>query len=296
MKNTDIDFKLDDLTLGKTTEYQSSYSPDLLQPVPRSINRNEIKIRGQLPFFGEDIWHGYEVSWLNQKGKPIVVLLKCYVPCESPNLIESKSFKLYLNSFNQSRFESQEEVKAVLFKDLSAVAGCAVKVELFSSEDTETFTATKLPGYCIDVLDIEVDAYNVDPSLLKLDNLRGDDGSSGGHSSVGDDEEVNETLHSHLLKSNCLITNQPDWASVVISYSGRQICHESLLRYLISFRMHNEFHEQCVERIYTDLMTYCDCRKLSVQALYTRRGGLDINPFRSSEEGASSAKLRINRQ
>ena len=286
MNDKDKGFNLDTLALGKATEYKSTYAPDLLQAVPRSMNRSEIEIAEALPFYGEDVWQGYELSWLNLKGKPVVVLLKCFVPCVSPNLVESKSFKLYLNSFNQSTFQSQVEVKEILEQDLSATAGSAVRVELFAPDDLAAFSASALPGKCIDDLDIEITKYDLDPSLLKPEN----------DSDCEVSEEVAETLNSHLLKSNCLITNQPDWASVVISYTGPKICHQSLLRYLVSFRMHNEFHEQCVERIFTDLLKHCGCKELSVQALYTRRGGLDINPFRSTEPGLAAPNLRVNRQ
>ncbi|MCH2190032.1 MAG: NADPH-dependent 7-cyano-7-deazaguanine reductase QueF [Gammaproteobacteria bacterium] len=289
MSDIDKDFSLDTLALGKVTKYMTTYTPDLLQAVPRSMNRNELEITGNLPFFGEDIWQGYELSWLNNKGKPIVALLKCYVPCSSPNLIESKSFKLYLNSFNQSRFQSQIEVQETLEHDLSQAAGCPLRVELFTPDNLRAFEISALPGACIDELDIEVVAYDLDPLLLKLE-------SDSQINESNKYKEVSEVLHSHLLKSNCLITNQPDWASVVISYTGSKICRESLLRYLISFRMHNEFHEQCVERVFTDLMKHCGCKELSVQAFYTRRGGLDINPFRSTDPTLSPPDLRVNRQ
>lgn len=281
------------LGLGGPTEYLSEYAPELLQAVPRALNRGELGIVDQQPFYGCDVWHGYELSWLNHKGKPVVALMRCFVPATTPNIIESKSFKLYLNSFNQSRFGSHRDVETRLVADLSATAGGDVRVSLFQPDDLQGLSLTTLPGICIDDLDLTVDQY----ALTGFDTHE-----TGNKSNEIQSPPQREILHSHLLKSNCLITNQPDWASVVIDYKGQQIDHESLLRYLISFRMHNEFHEQCVERIYMDLWRAHRLERLSVQALYTRRGGLDINPYRSSEKDRNSEKgsqpplYRINRQ
>lgn len=273
------------LGLGKPTEYKSTYSADLLQVVPRSLNRADLGIVDSQPFVGVDVWHAYELSWLNPKGKPLVALARCSVTHDSINIIESKSFKLYLNSFNQSCFDSIENVQAIMAQDLSDAALGAVTVELLSPDQIDAFPVTKLPGQCIDYLDVEINEFNLNADSLKT---------------LPELENVSETLHSHLLKSNCLITNQPDWASVIIEYSGKAICPESLLRYLVSFRMHNEFHEQCVERIFCDIFSRCQPDSLSVQALYTRRGGLDINPYRVSlgmSDGTKNApRRRINRQ
>ncbi|MDF2179640.1 NADPH-dependent 7-cyano-7-deazaguanine reductase QueF [Aliiglaciecola sp. CAU 1673] len=260
-------FQLDSLTLGKTSAYPEVYAPELLQAVPRSLNRDELGIVAQQPFSGVDIWNSYELSWLNSKGKPRVALMQAILPADSPNLIESKSFKLYLNSFNQWKVENEASLTATLSKDLSACAGAPVKVRLFHLDDIDAYQVVSLKGDLLDDLDIEVSEYQLQPScLLTLDN------------------QVSQTYVSHLLKSNCLITNQPDWASVQIRYEGKQIEPKSLLRYLISFRQHNEFHEQCVERIFCDIMRHCAPEKLTVYARYTRRGGLDINPFRSNYE------------
>ncbi len=267
------------LSLGQQSDYISQYTPSLLQPVPRSLNRDDLKLGDHLPFTGCDVWTLYELSWLNSKGKPMVALGEVTIPATSPNLIESKSFKLYLNSFNQTRCNSIEAVAAMLEQDLGACAGEPVKVTLFPLASAPHQIAT-LPGECIDELDIEVDNYEFDANLLQ-----------GAASS----ELVEETLHSHLLKSNCLVTSQPDWGSVVIRYKGPQLDREKLLRYLISFRQHNEFHEQCIERIFIDLKHYCQPEQLTVYARYTRRGGLDINPFRSDFE-AVPANLRLIRQ
>ncbi|MCR3982100.1 NADPH-dependent 7-cyano-7-deazaguanine reductase QueF [Aeromonas caviae] len=270
---------LQGLSLGQQSAYISQYTPSLLQPVPRSLNRDDLGLRGELPFQGCDVWTLYELSWLNAKGKPVVAIGEVFVPATSPNLIESKSFKLYLNSFNQTRCDSLEAVQALLVQDLSGCAGSPVSVTLFTL-DQAPHQIAQLPGECIDNLDIEVDGYEFDATLLQ--------GAAGR-------EIVEETLHSHLLKSNCLVTSQPDWGSVVIHYRGPRLDREKLLRYLISFRQHNEFHEQCIERIFTDLKHFCAPEKLTVHARYTRRGGLDINPFRSDWEPVP-ANLRLIRQ
>ena len=253
------------LTLGQKVDYIEQYTPELLQGVPRTLSREQIGVSQPLPFGGVDIWNGYELSWLNPKGKPQVAILQCQVPIDSQNLIESKSFKLYLNSFNQSVFGSADEVARHLSKDLSACAQAPVKVQLFSAGQFGALHLGELDGTVIDDLDIEINAYEPSPELL----------TTG-------DQQVSETLVSHLLKSNCLITSQPDWASVQIHYEGAAIDHAGLLAYLISFRRHNEFHEQCIERIFCDLMNRCKPHKLAVYARYTRRGGLDINPLRAN--------------
>ncbi len=265
--------ELSDLTLGKTTEYCSEYNPNLLQAVPRSLNRNDLSLAGDtLPFIGEDVWYGYELSWLNNKGKPVVAVAEFRFACTSPNLVESKSFKLYLNSFNQSKFSNFEDVEKILCRDLSATAGVQAQVKLFTVEQCAALAikSANLDVTCIDNEDITVNNYQYQAELLEQAQVN------------SSSEIINENLVSHLLKSNCLITNQPDWASVYISYQGTAIDHSVLLQYLISFRQHNEFHEQCVERIFCDLQKYCQLNKLTVFARYTRRGGLDINPFRST--------------
>ncbi|MEE4254448.1 MAG: NADPH-dependent 7-cyano-7-deazaguanine reductase QueF [Desulfuromusa sp.] len=269
------------MPLGKTTIYNSKYDPALLCPFPRQIKRDVIGVTGALPFSGYDIWNAFELSWLNLKGKPVVAMGEFHIPCESPNLIESKSFKLYLNSFNQTGFAGFEQVEALMIEDLSRVCGSQVRVRLIDSDQFITEELRCLPGQCMDGLDIEIREYSLDPSLLE--------------NSTDPDRKVEEELHSHLLKSNCLVTNQPDWGSVLIRYRGSKIDSEALLRYLISFRQHNEFHEQCVERIFVDLKRYCQPEKLTVYARYTRRGGLDINPFRSDFE-VSIENLRLARQ
>ena len=271
----------DDLSLGKQVDYEFEYNPGLLQGVPRSLSRDTLDLaNSSLPFDGIDTWTGYELSWLNSKGKPNVAILECHVPITSENLIESKSFKLYLNSFNQTKFASAEDVRQVLQADLSACAGETVEVKLILPEQFTSLQFKEFEGTLLDSLDVEIEQYSPNTQFLAL-------AKSGA--------EVKETLISHLLKSNCLITSQPDWASIQIRYEGKAIEHEGLLKYLISFRQHNEFHEQCVERIYNDIMQHCQPDKLTVCARYTRRGGLDINPFRSNYE-APYANHRQARQ
>ena len=269
------------IPLGKATVYTSQYDPGLLCPVPRQLKRDELGLTGPLPFHGGDIWNAYEMSWLTPKGKPVVAMGEYRIPCESPFLIESKSFKLYLNSFNQTRFADFESVRALLGRDLSAAAGWPVNVHLTSASAFDAATFAVLPGETLDDLDIVCDAYALDNKILA--------------GAADPRQPVNEALHSHLLKSNCLVTGQPDWGSVLIRYQGGRIDRAALLRYLVSFRQHNEFHEQCVERIFCDLLRCCQPDKLTVYARYTRRGGLDINPWRSNFE-REVENLRLARQ
>ncbi|MDW5500131.1 NADPH-dependent 7-cyano-7-deazaguanine reductase QueF [Pseudomonas lundensis] len=267
--------KQDKIThLGANSDYPDQYAPELLEALPRVRGRDLIGVDEQnLPFSGFDLWTAFELSWLNAKGKPVVGIGEFTLPHSSTNLIESKSFKLYLNSFNQTRFDSVEQVSAAMQKDLSQAANGQVGVTLYPGLVDYSSQIDALPGINIDDLDIAVDDFDFKPEYL--------DGAANEQA-----ETVTETLSSNLLKSNCLVTNQPDWGSVVIHYQGKKIDRERLLRYLISFRQHNEFHEQCVERIFNDIKHSCRPEKLSVFARYTRRGGLDINPFRSDFETA----------
>ncbi|HCN96688.1 MULTISPECIES: NADPH-dependent 7-cyano-7-deazaguanine reductase QueF [Leclercia] len=259
---------LSGLTLGKTTAYRDTYDASLLQGVPRSLNRDPLGLKADsLPFHGGDIWTLYELSWLNARGLPQVAVGHVELDYTSVNLVESKSFKLYLNSFNQTRFESWEAVQRTLERDLSACAQGKVTVALYRIDELEGQPIAHFHGTCIDDQEIEIDNYQFDTAWLE-------NAASG--------NLVEETLVSHLLKSNCLITHQPDWGSVQIQYRGAKIDREKLLRYLVSFRNHNEFHEQCVERIFNDILHFCQPETLSVYARYTRRGGLDINPWRSN--------------
>ncbi|AJI94458.1 queuine synthase [Yersinia ruckeri] len=256
------------LTLGKPTDYRDHYDAALLQAVPRNMNREPLGLYpDNLPFHGADIWTLYELSWLNANGLPQVAVGEISLNADSINLIESKSFKLYLNSFNQTQFSDWESVRQTLQQDLAHCAQGEVNVSLYTLDQIAGQPIANLTGNCLDEQDIRIDHYEFSTDYLK--NAAGN-------------QIVEETLVSHLLKSNCLITHQPDWGSVQICYRGPQINPEALLRYLVSFRHHNEFHEQCVERIFNDLMRFCHPETLSVYARYTRRGGLDINPWRSN--------------
>jgi 7-cyano-7-deazaguanine reductase len=253
--------------LGKTTVYADRYDPSLLFPIPRQAKRDEIGVTEPLPFHGQDIWNAYELSWLDARGKPVVALAEFRVPATSPNIIESKSFKLYLNGFSQERIADRESLVATLTRDLSSATGATIDV-LLSDAQARGHAVIDLAGTPIDDLPIDIDDYGPP----RADYLATTEGQS----------VIEETLVSNLLRSNCPVTGQPDWGSVQIHYRGAPIDHAGLLRYLVSFRNHNEFHEQCVERIFVDVMQRCRPERLSVYARYTRRGGLDINPYRST--------------
>ena len=275
------DKSLSALKLGQKTEYKSQYDASLLQPVPRRLNRESLGILEDQPFNqGADVWTCYELSWLNPNGLPQVAIADVAIDFKSENLIESKSFKLYLNSFNQTKFASIKEVEETIAKDLNQCASGQVSVKIHKLADYTNQPIMNFAGDCIDEQEIQIDSYAFSNQYLE---------------NVAEGDIVEETLVSHLLKSNCLITSQPDWGSVQIHYVGKQLNREKLLRYLVSFREHNEFHEQCVERIFTDLMQFAKPEKLTVYARYTRRGGLDINPFRSNFESVP-ANLRMARQ
>jgi len=266
--------------LGKSTVYADRYDPSLLFPIPREQKRVEIGLIEPLPFSGVDIWNAYELSWLDARGKPQVALAEFRVPADSPNIIESKSFKLYLNGFSQEKIDSAA-LHDTLVRDLSTAAAAPVAVTL-SAPSARGHAITDLPGELLDDQPLEIDDYGP-PNAGYL--------SANHHAAP-----VEETLLSHLLRSNCPVTGQPDWGSVQVAYRGAPIDRAGLLRYLVSFRTHNEFHEQCVERIFVDLMTRCAPERLTVYARYTRRGGLDINPFRSTDPGTTPANPRGARQ
>jgi 7-cyano-7-deazaguanine reductase len=255
-----------ELPLGREVAYPRAYDATLLFPIARDAGREALGIAGALPFAGHDRWQAYELSWLDLRGKPAVATATFLVPATSPRLIESKSFKLYLNSFNATRFASADEVRARIVADLSTAAGAPVAMDFGlpplagASEDDAGATS-------IDGEDVAIDHYDYPaPELLTCDPAR----------------EVEETLRSELLKSNCPVTGQPDWASLRIRYRGPRVDRAALLRYLVSFREHAGFHEQCVEQVFVDLMARCRPTALSVEARYTRRGGLDINPWRAT--------------
>lgn len=271
--------QVQDSPLGKTSCYITHYQRDLLFPIPRQGKRDEIGVPAILPFHGGDIWNGFEISWLDARGKPIVAVGEFLFPCTSPNIIESKSFKLYLNSFNNTQIDSPAAAAALMERDLSACAGAPVQVKLTQVADFSETQIQRFHGVNLDLLPVTCDTYIVEPEFLSTDN-----------------KQVEEVLFSDLLKSNCLVTGQPDWGSVEITYTGQRINHEGLLKYIVSFRNHNEFHEQCVERIFMDIMHKCRPQKLSVYARYTRRGGLDINPYRSTEADFVANNQRLCRQ
>ncbi|SIR49086.1 NADPH-dependent 7-cyano-7-deazaguanine reductase QueF [Pseudacidovorax sp. RU35E] len=274
--------------LGRASAYVDRYDPSLLFPLPRALQREEMGIDTQrLPFFGADLWTAFELSWLNPRGKPQLAIAHFTVPCETPNIIESKSFKLYLNSFNSSTFADAEAVRERLRADLGEAVwrgserSGSVGVKLLAPAQFEAERVEELAGLDLDRLDVDCTDYEPRPELLRT---------------VPGEPAVNETLTSRLLKSNCRVTGQPDWGSVQISYSGPPIDQEGLLRYIVSFRNHNEFHEPCAERIFTDIWRRCGPTRLAVYCRYTRRGGLDINPFRTSWPQALPPNLRTARQ
>ena len=254
--------------LGKTSLYETQYNPTILFPIPRKEKQEELGLDPEnLPYVGCDVWYAYELSWLNAKGKPLSMIGRFVLPCNSPCLIESKSFKLYLNSFNQTSFDSVASVRETLVKDLSDAAGAVVGVELMTVAEMEVVGLKRASGTCVDDLDINVDTYTYQPDLLEKGQ-----------------GQVNEVIHSNLLKSNCPVTGQPDWGTIVVEYKGEAISHAAFLKYICSFREHQEFHEQCVERVFTDITQRFVMKELTVYAQYVRRGGLDINPWRSTHQ------------
>ncbi|WP_133647408.1 NADPH-dependent 7-cyano-7-deazaguanine reductase QueF [Paraburkholderia flava] len=267
--------------LGKPSAYLEQYDASLLFPIARRNAREQIGIGAQLPFFGSDIWNAYELSWLNTRGKPQIAVATFYVPADSANIVESKSFKLYLGSFSQTTFDSIETVRDTIRRDVSAVCGATVSAHLAPPAEFGKLQLEEFDGLSLDRLDLDTDVYHPDASLLKA---------------ALDESPVEETLYSNLLKSNCPVTGQPDWGSVQIHYAGPQIDHAGLLRYIISYRNHTGFHEQCVERIFIDIARQCQPLKLAVYARYTRRGGLDINPFRTNYNLPMPDNLRTARQ
>ena len=276
-----------DSQLGKASAYADQYAPELLYPIPRSAKRLELGLTDTLPFLGADMWTAFELSWLGPRGKPQLALAHITVPCESSHIIESKSLKLYLNSYNNTVFADAAAVLTRLRADLSeaawrgAVVQSSVGVRLLVPELFDREPVQELDGLSLDRLDVECRQYTPAPELLRT---------------AVDEPPVTEVLTSRLLKSNCLVTGQPDWGSVQISYSGAAIDQEGLLQYVVSFRNHHEFHEQCVERIFMDIWQRCQPTKLAVYARYTRRGGLDINPFRTSYARALPPNVRTARQ
>jgi 7-cyano-7-deazaguanine reductase len=265
--------------LGQATVYPDQYSPDLLYAIARIDARAALGIDAEPPFHGTDTWNAWDLTWLDPDGLPRVGTAEFHVPARSPNLVESKSLKLYLGSFAMTVYESGQELAAVISRDLSAAAGAHVTVVVRNPDDADGSAVARLPGRCIDALPVCCEAYEVDPGLLAADA----------------DDIVAEDLHSHLLRSLCPVTGQPDMGSVLISYRGPRIETEALLRYIVSYRQHQDFHEACVERMFMDIRERCGAEQLTVYARYQRRGGIDINPFRSNFE-ATAPNTRLWRQ
>ena len=274
--------KPEDSPLGQVSDYPEKYDAGLLYPIPRSQGREGVAADTAMPFDGVDIWNAYEVSWLNDKGKPSVAVVVLTVPAMSPNIVESKSLKLYLGSLNQTVFRCVDDVVNTIQRDVSDIVGASILVSLtligseqsccagsFLNGEAQGKEVELTSAICVDDEDITAAEYSINATLLELDE--------GG-------EVVDECLSSHLLRSNCPVTGQPDWATIFVHYCGPKICRQSLLKYIISYRNHNDFHEQCVERVFLDVLKACRPDKLSVYGRYTRRGGIDINPFRSNFE------------
>lgn len=270
---------LRDSPLGKKTDYPDTYTPSLLCPIPRWDARELLEWEeAEMPFRGVDYWNCYELTWLDPKGKPLAARAEIQMGSNTKNIVESKSLKLYLTSFSQSAFRNRQEVQSTIENDLSSCAGGPVLVTLHDVRGSDNEFAD-LPGDLLDHLDVDCNVYQPDPSLLVVDP----DGLPRG------------AAHSHLLRSNCPVTGQPDYASVFVRWNGVAIRPESLLRYIVSFRGHKGFHEQVVEQMFVDIMRTCAPRGLTVYARFTRRGGIDINPFRSNFE-EPLPNLRLRRQ
>lgn len=264
--------------LGKETQYPTQYQPEVLFPISRAESRQQYAdVEGITQ--GKDWWHVFEISWLNQLGLPQVAIGRLTLPASSPNLIESKSLKLYFNSLNFTKFDSKEAFIETVERDLSSAAGAKIELQLFQVDELEI---SKPQGICIDDLVPECLSEHPDSTLLQLDTTAEDD--------------VEITLHSHLLRSNCPVTGQPDWGTIFIRFQGKKPCYRSLLAYIISYRQHNGFHEQCVEQIFADIWKLLGPQKLMVYATYTRRGGLDINPCRVSDLSWMPEPIRLARQ
>ena len=272
--------------LGESAEYADGYAPDRLFPMPRQEGREAVGVSGFGDWVGQDVWTGYDFSWLNEKGKPVVAVLRLTVDAASTHIVESKSMKLYLNGYAQTRFTSNQQVSERLSADLGDAFGTVATIELIDPADTALQVAI-LDGQCLDDLDVAVDEYRRNPELLKLKRSKGQDSS--------DDTAISEVLTSHLFRSLCPVTAQPDWASLSIGYRGKAIDHEGLLKYLVSYRGHQAFHETTIERIYADIWGICEPQSLVVSGRFLRRGGLDISPTRSSEPLATE-HCRLSRQ
>ena len=275
--------------LGESSQYAEGYSPNRLFPMPRAEGRSAVGLLGALDWYGQDVWTGYEFSWLNERGKPEVAVMRLTVAAESSHIVESKSMKLYLNGYAQTRFDSTSKVRDRLAEDLSHAFGGAVVVELVALAEP-SLGVSELAGYCLDELDVEITDYQRNPDLLVLAATQG-----AKETKETKETPVTQVLTTHLFRSLCPVTAQPDWASVIVSYSGAAIDQAGLLKYLVSYRQHQAFHETTVERIYADIWERCQPERLSVSGRFLRRGGLDISPTRSSESQPMDMS-RLSRQ
>ena len=267
------------LPLGRNTDFPDKYAPQLLCAIARADSRARLGLTATLPFSGSDVWNAWDLTWLGTGGVPRVATGMIRIPAESPNIVESKSLKLYLNSFSMSEFASADEVAGIIGNDLGKCVGSECDVVLQSLDSTEARQVSRLAGRCLDGIDLNCSDWKVDAGVLRAD----------------DSTVVCEDLHTHLLRSLCPVTAQPDLGSLLISYRGPKIDEASLLRYIVSFRRHSDFHEACVERMFVDILSHCAPESLSLHARYQRRGGLDINPYRSSGQ-ERQANLRLWRQ
>ncbi len=255
--------------LGRATAYPRLYDPHLLHPITRAAGRAALPPEALRTLQGTDFWTAFELSWLGPRGMPRVAVAEIAVPCTSPNIVESKSLKLYLNSLNDTRFATSDAVAARMRTDISACCGAPVEVSLYGLGDHARLGIRPPAGECLDA--IELDEPGFAPDAASLRAARG--------------TRVAEVLYSDLLKTNCPVTGQPDWATVVVDYCGPRIDRAGLLAYILSFRHHSDFHEHCVERMFCDLWCQVQPERLSLMARYTRRGGIDINPWRTSGGG-----------
>ncbi len=268
--------------LGQQSPYPRHYCPDVLFAMPRQTQRTQLGlVDDKLPFMGADLWTAFELAWCTPSGKPRVGIAYIVVDCHSPYLVESKSLKLYLVGLAHTVFEDVQAVQRCMADDLSRVLHSPVQVQIRSFEHFDQERVGQLEGLCLDRLEIDCPEQALAPHLLQAHQNQ---------------TPVEETLVSHLLKSHCAVTGQPDWGSVQITYVGPSIDQAGLLRYLVSFRHHQAFHEHCVERIFMDIWQQCRPQRLQVYARYTRRGGIDINPFRTSYPCPLPAPIRLARQ
>jgi 7-cyano-7-deazaguanine reductase len=285
--------------LGKTTDYPQHYSPEQLFGIARAENRILLGLDSALPFRGVDIWNAWELTWLDDQGLPQVACVEIRIPADSPNIVESKSLKLYLGSFAMSHFAAEDDVAKAIRNDIGACVGTSIEIRLTRPDKLAGSNIESLDGDCLDVQQTSCDTWHVDAGLLRLDarSDKSSEDTSDNNSSTqtGSDAYITEAVHSHLLRSMCPVTGQPDCGSVLIAYKGPRIDRDGLLRYIVSYRQHADFHENCVERMFMDILQRCEPEQLSVYARYQRRGGIDINPFRSNTD-STPANTRLWQQ